>query len=540
MFQGDPNIRGEGEKIDYTPEMMQEYIRCSEDLIYFAEKYFHITSIDEGRQKIKLWDFQKRILKAFVEPPDGKRHICLLSSRQIGKTTVSRIFIIHYILFNADKNVALLADREKTALKILRELKSAYKELPIWLQQGILSDGWNALSLRLENGTNVTASSTASTAMRGEAISLLYLDEFAFVPRNIADDFMASVYPTIASGKTAKIIAVSTPNGLNHFYNLWRQSVRGENNFKAVKVRWDEIPGRDEAWKESVIKDIGIIRWNAEFAAKFIGSSNTLIDGDLLERIEVKDPIDVKWNGLFMIYEHPRKDATYILGVDTAKGTARDYSVIQVLRVDSEVDIEQVAVYRCNTISPFDYAQVCIQVSEYYNGAYLMVESNGVGQSTCDTIWYTYEYDKILNCDAKGLGILATRKTKLAGNMLLKRYIENGWLKINDKNTLLEISKYEEVSIDIFSAKNGENDDAVMALMWAVYFLTTTFYDGKTNDVKKIDPKFRLDGTDYEEDAPVIVFDDQGGVNFHQDQVNFDEDYNRRNNSSDEDLPILF
>lgn len=540
MFKGDPLLRGEGEKIDYTPEMLQEYIRCSEDVIYFAEKYFHVTSIDDGRKKIKLWDFQKRILKAFVNPPDNKRHVCLLSSRQIGKTTVSRIFIIHYILFNADKNVALLADKEKTALKILREIKSSFKELPLWLQQGILSDGWNALSLRFENGTMITASSTASTAMRGEAISLLYLDEFAFVPRNIADDFMASVYPTIASGKTAKIIAVSTPNGLNHFYNLWRQSVRNENNFKAIKVRWDEIPGRDEQWKESVIRDIGPVRWAQEFSAKFIGSSNTLIDGDLLERIEVIDPIGVKWNGLFLIYEYPEKGAMYILGVDTAKGTARDYSVIQVLKITDEFDIKQVATYRNNTISPYDFSQICIEISQYYNEAYLMVENNDIGSSVADTIWYTFEYDKILNCDPKGIGVRATKKSKLAANMLIKRYLENGWLQICDKTTLLEISKYEEISPDVFSAKHGENDDTVTSLLWGLYFLTTVFYDGKSNDVKKIDPKFRLDGKSEEEEAPIIIFDDQGGLNLNDDQINFDEDYNRKTIQSEDDMPLLF
>lgn len=547
MYLGDPNIRCAGEKINYTQEMMNEYIKCSEDIVYFAEKYFFITNIDTGRHKIKLWPFQKRILKAFINPPDNKRHICLLSSRQIGKTTISRIFIIHYILFNPDKNVAILADREKTALKILREIKEAYKELPLWIQQGVIPpDGWNALSIKLENGTNVVASSTASTAVRGEAISLLYLDEFAFVPKNTADEFMASVYPTISSGKTSKIIIVSTPNGLNHFYHIYRNAIRNENNFKAIKIRWDEIPGRDEAWKDSVIRDIGIQKWQQEFGAKFLGSSNTLIDGDLLERVEIKQPIDMKWNGLMLIYEHPKPDGFYILGIDTSKGTGRDYSVVQVLKIESEFDIKQVAMYRCNKIMPYDFAQICIEISKYYNEAYMMIENNDIGASCADVIWYTFEYDKILNCDPKGIGVRATRKSKLAGNMLLKRYMENGWLEISDTQTLNELSRYEEVTPDVFSAKHGETDDCVMSLLWGLYFLTTTFYDGKTNDVKTIDPKFKMDAPNHDEDRPIMIFDENGGDDIEKQFIEFDENYQkeqrqaRGDTASEDDMPVVF
>jgi len=271
MYQNDINLRSSGEKIEYTPELLKEYLRCKEDIIYFAENYFHITTIDKGRILPKLWDFQKKCLKVYTDPNAGlpesranKRHVSFLAARQIGKTTISKIYLLHYVLFNADKNVAILANKESTALKILREVKESYKELPLWLQQGIVSSGWNKKSIQLENGSMIVASSTASSSVRGESVSLLYLDEFAFVPPNIADKFMRSVYSTISSGKTSKIIIVSTPNGMNHFYHIYRGAIRDENQYRPIKVNWWEVPGRDKKFKEDFIADNGMVAWNQE------------------------------------------------------------------------------------------------------------------------------------------------------------------------------------------------------------------------------------------------------------------------------------
>ncbi len=514
MYQGDKTLRGTDEKIDYTPELLQEYIRCKEDIVYFAEKYFYITTLDKGRVIPKLWEFQKRCLKVYVDPNSGlpeqnqdKRHIVFLAARQIGKTTISKIYMTHYILFNKDKNVAILANKEKTALKILWEIKESYKNLPLWLQQGVADAGWNKSSINLENGSRVIAASTASSAIRGETISLLYLDEFAFVPQNIADDFMRSVYPTISSGKTSKIIIVSTPHGLNHFYHIYRNAIRGENEYRAIKVNWDEVPGRDEKFKESVIRNNDIIFWNQEYGCKFLGSSNILIDSEILERMDTTEPVDTKLGDLLQIYEQPQEGVMYILGVDSGKGTGRDFSVIQVLKILDEFDVEQVAIYRHNMIEPYGFAQVCIETSKFYNGAYMMVENNDVGSSVTDSIWYNFEYDKIINCDKKGLGIRSTKKSKLAANILLKRYLENGWLNLVDKRTVFELSRYEEVAPNIFRAGNHEHDDCVTSLLWGVYFLSTTFFDGKNLNVHRIDEKFKIQ-EDNENSVPPTIFDE--------------------------------
>lgn len=295
MYKKDPNLKADGEQVPMTPDLVEEYMRCKNDILYFAEKYFYIVSLDHGKIKIPLRLYQKKMLKSFVQPDKNKRHhICLLP-RQSGKSTISTVFLLWFALFNSDKEIAILANKEKTAKKILRRVKLAYKLLPLWLQKGIKV--WNETELILSNDTKIASASTASTANRGDSINLLFLDEFAFVPPNVADEFMASVYPTIASSKQSQIIAVSTPNGLNHFHHLWKQAIVGGNNFKPIKVKWHEVPGYDEKFKEDTIRDLGKKKWSAEFEC-FVSSTlveissniNNSIEeisiGDLYERLE--------------------------------------------------------------------------------------------------------------------------------------------------------------------------------------------------------------------------------------------------------------
>lgn len=329
-----------------------------------------------------------------------------------------------------------------------------------------------------------------------ESQNCLLIDEASFVPDYIWDEFYNSVLPTISSGKTSKIIMVSTPKGMNHFYNIYSDAVNDKNNFFPVKIPWYERPDRDQKWKEDTIKDCGTIRFAQEYNCQFLGSSNTLVEGDMLERIQTIHPITHKWNGAMLVYEEPQPNAFYVLGVDSAKGGGNDYSVVQVLKITGERDVDQVAVYRNNRIAPEEFAQTCIGISDYYNDAYMMVENNDVGDLVANSIWYDFECDRILNCDAKGLGIRSTKKTKLAGNLLLKKYVENGYLQINDNRTLYELSRYEEVSPNVFhAAGQNENDDCVTSLIWALYYLTTEFYDKDANNVvkKDIDNKFKID-----------------------------------------------
>lgn len=509
MFEGISTLRGRGEKIRMTAEDVQEYIRCKEDILYFAENYYYIQTIDDGRIKIPLWEFQKKMLKVFKDP-GPKRHIVVLSARQMSKTTVASLYFLHEALFSdKEMNMAILANNERTARDILSRIQMAYQNLPLWLQQGIDTGGWNKSTLLLENGVKILAASTSSSSIRGMTISVLLIDEAAFVADYIWEDFYNSVLPTISGGKTSKIIMVSTPKGMNHFYKIYKDAADDRTNFKAIKVPWWERPDRDSEWKAERMKEMEIQQFNQEYACKFLGSSSTLIDPDVLERTNMESPIDNKYNGAMLIYEYPQQNAFYILGVDSSKGNGSDYSTIQVLKVTSEHDISQVAMYRNNLIGPDEFAQLAIGVSSYYNNAYMMVESNDIGELVVHKMWYDYECDRILNCDAKGLGIRATRKSKLAGNLLLKRYMENGWLDIKDRRTIYELSRYEEVSPNVFhAAGQNEHDDCVTSLIWGLYYLTTVFYDKDSNslsDVKNIDSKYRIDN----DDTPVFVTPDE-------------------------------
>lgn len=275
MFDGNPLLRSAEEAVSYTKEMQEEYLRCMNDIIYFAEKYCYIITLDEGKVLIKLWDFQKKVLKAMVDPPEfyneeediyeKKQHVIILASRQISKTTLSSIFILHYAIFNQDKTIAVLANKEKTALEIIQKIKMIYENLPFWLQPGLKSAGWSKSRIEFGNGSRIIGASTASTGIRGFSINCLFLDEYSFVPASISDEFMASVYPTISSGKSSKIIMVSTPNGLNHFYNIWSDAIKGKNQYYPIKINWYDRPDRDETFKQKVIRDIGITRWLAEY-----------------------------------------------------------------------------------------------------------------------------------------------------------------------------------------------------------------------------------------------------------------------------------
>jgi hypothetical protein len=323
----------------------------------------------------------------------------------------------------------------------------------------------------------------------------LVLDEYAHVPPNIQDDFMSSVIPTTSSGKTSKIIIMSTPNGTEMFYNIWTAAVRGQNSYYPIKVLWSDIPGRDAAWRKRIIDDLpgGLDSFLQEYDCRFIGSANSLIDTDKLEKFKYKPYLDTKWSGLMKIYEYPIVGCKYVIGVDTAGGGGQlksNYSVIQVIKIKSKQDLEQVAIYRCNTVNPYDFAIIVKDVSNYYNDASAMIENNAdVGGILLATLWNDLEFDKIVNISPKWLGVKATSITKSEGNMLLKRYLESGWLTLWDKDTIHELSMYQEVRLGIFKAqRDSDFDDCVTSLIWAVYYTKTDeFSDLNMDDIYRPD-----------------------------------------------------
>lgn len=517
MFKSNPLLRAENEVVEYSIEQLVEYRRCENDIIHFAENYVKIVTIDRGIETIKMWDFQKEMILSLQNPPPNKRHACILASRQVGKSCITRIFLLHYLLYNTNKTVAILANKEKTARKLMKELKEAYQRLPYWLQVGVKA--WNADNIILENGMEVICSSTSSDGIRSYTISCLILDEFAFVPDNIAMEFISSVYPTISSGKTSRIICVSTPNGLNHFHKIWQTANNDpESEYYPIKIDWWRVPGRDEEFKRKTIANLpgGVIQWNSEYGNRFIGSTNNLVDPDILENIKTSKPIELQFKDRFLIYKKPEKGKEYVLGIDTGAGTGLDYSVIQVLEVNGECDLEQVAVFRDNMIDIHEFAEVCVGVSEYYNDAQMMVENDGVGQALVNDIFYTHENENLVNLDPKGLGINANKKTKPSACTLLKQYIENKWLRINDQTTLYELSRFVEVRKNVFQCQEKDgHDDTVTSLYWGNYFVKTPYYDPKGYRKAKISDEYNLNSSSEEEseEAPVIIFDEGIGFN---------------------------
>ena len=504
MYMGNPLLRGAGEKVAMTEEQIEQYIKCKTDIIYFAENFFYVQS-KGNRHTVKLYDYQKKVLKVMVDTPDNKQHICFLSGRQLGKSMVSSIYLTHCALFEKDDNIIILANKEATAKEVLEKIKMAYSNFPLWLQKGIVAAGWNKNSVTLENGIKILAASSSSDSVRGTTSSRVYVDEASFIPEHIWPSFWNSVYSIVSSyGDKAKIILTSTPKGLNHFYDIYSDAVKGLNNFYPIKVIWNAHPDRDEAWAERTKKDMGDIRsFMQEHCGDFQGSSNTLINAEFFTRFFVKNPIEYKYNGSMLIYEQPIEGKQYVLGCDPSRGTGADSSTIQVLKINSEKDLEQVAIYHNEFVDPETFAEICIGVSDFYNSAPMMVESNDIGSLVCDKIWNEHENENLINIAKTGLGVSANRKTKLAGNLLLKKYIENGYLEVVDNRTRKELATYCEVSPGVFHADSeSDKDDAVTSLIWAVTFITTEFYDPDSNGKSLAKSKDNRKTSD--EDKPIF------------------------------------
>lgn len=513
-------------------------LRCADDHIVMLDGYIECYVKDLSIGDILLTKNGKESVISIDELDidedemydlsiDSKEHTFYTNGILSHNSTISSIYLLWFILFHEDKTVAVMANKESLAIELLEKIKLSYRELPLWLQHGIVDDGWNKKKLSLENGSRILAAATSPNALTGYTINLLYLDEFGKVPQHVADDFIASVYPVISSGKTSKIIMISTPFGLNHFYNFWVGATRTDDNrnsFYPISVNWRDIPGRDDSFKRKIIKDIGISRWAQEFECRFLGTNSTLIDSDVLERTVYKIPVMSKWTGAFLVYEPPMRGAQYVLGVDTGKGTGRDYSVIQVIKIINQIQLEQVAVYRNNTIIPYDFAQVSVSIAQYYNNANMMVENNDVGITVCDRIWYDLQYENLINLDPKALGVRSTRATKKRANAYLKQYIEKKWLTICDEKTIYELSRYIEVRPGVFAAGYRDHDDLVTSLLWCMYYVKSEVFDGKRVDNCDIDDEYNVEMGEWEND---------GGIEFDDERPDRSNDRNKRDDDLD-------
>lgn len=476
-------------EMEYTPEQVIELKDSSDDIIHFT-KYVKIVNPDRGVVNFSdyIYPHQKKMLISF----DVNRfHVCLLPRQISGKTTTVGIYALHYAIFKSNKNIGIVANKEKTAIMILSRIKKMYERLPVWLKPGIVE--YARTSVLFDNGTRIVVSATSPDALRGWDISLLILDEFAFVPKNAANEFWASNYPTIFSSVESKIIVISTPNGMfNPFHELFSKAERKENSFIPVKVHWTEIPGRTQEWADQAKRDLGEQRYRQEIETLFLGSTNTLINPHVLETIvgDWVEPEIKELDDRFCIYEKVDGSATYIIGVDTAKGTGEHYSTIQVLKVlDSKLpELQQVAVFNDNNTDVYEFANIVNRVSLYYNKSHLMVENNAEGSTIVNVLWWDLENERLVNTGSKtvNLGIRAKRNTKPKAVLLMKKLIEDGMLKIVDKETLNQLTMFIENN-GKFYGKDGP-DDLVSALYWACFIFEMDVFDERVSFVEdKID-----------------------------------------------------
>jgi len=474
-YQGNKLIKKSNVKIQFEEWQIEEIAKCVNDVTYFVENFVYIISPDKGKHLIELYDIQYDYLRHL----DDNRFSIVMASRQVGKSTCCAIYVLWYILFKSQQKAVIIANKEKIAKDIFQKVRIAYEQLPIWLQIGVKE--WAKTSCVLENGSSCSCEATTEDGMRGITGSLIILDEYAFIKKNIADEFYTSMYPVITSSKSSKLVIVSTPKGLNHFHHMWKAAINKISTFAHFLMLWSQIPGRDEEWKEETIKNIGERRWRQEFSCEFLGSSKTLIQPESLEAFTSLDPIETKYDGYFKIYKKPIKNHQYVVGGDIAKGTGGDYSTAQVLDITT-FPVKQVAVYRNNTIGTRAFANLIVDICEMYNDSYLMLENNDIGHGVVDLVWRDIEYENLVNFsyDKKNkaeIGIRSTKKSKSVGCDLLKEMIEENKVEIIDADTIYELSNFTEFREGIFKAADGEHDDLVMALLWVLFVFKTEWVD---------------------------------------------------------------
>jgi hypothetical protein len=519
-YRDNPLLKKVGVQHEYTKEQIEEYMKCAEDPVYFCMNYIKIVNVDEGLINFKMWDFQKEMINLFKD----NRFVITKCPRQVGKTTTTVGYLLWATIFTDSQNVAVLANKGSLARDILAKYQLAYENLPQWLQQGVVT--WNKGNVELENGSKVIAASTSSSAIRGGSFNIVFLDEFAFVPNNIANEFFNSVYPVISSGKSSKIIIVSTPNGMNLFYKLWMDSLEGRNNYKNFEIHWSMVPGRDDAWKEETIRNTSERQFAQEFETEFLGSSNTLISGYKLQQLRYMNPIAE--HDKMKIYEHPiregqndaKSDHLYCICVDVSEGKNLDSSAFSVFDISS-TPYKQVATYSSSSISPILFPTVIVNAARVYNDAYVLVEINNNPQ-VADFIHQDLEYENLLKVFtgnkkpqqlsagfARGIqmGLKMSPQVKQVGCSNLKTLIEGDKLLINDFDTYSELTTFEQYKTS-FAAAEGANDDMAMTLVIFAWATTQSYFREIVNhDLRKQIQLENMNQLD-EEVLPAPIIDD--------------------------------
>ena len=492
VYLGNPNLKKANTPIEFTEDQIREFLKCKEDPVYFANNYIKIVSLDEGLTQFHPYHFQEKLINNFH---NNRFNICKMP-RQTGKSTTVVSYLLHYAVFNDSVNIGILANKAATARELLGRLQTAYENLPKWMQQGIIA--WNKGSLELENGSKILAASTSASAVRGMSFNILFLDEFAFVPNHVADSFFASVYPTITSGKNTKVIIVSTPHGMNHFYRMWHDAEKQKNEYIPTDVHWSEVPGRDDKWKETTIANTSEQQFKVEFECEFLGSVDTLIAPSKLRTLIYDNPI--QRNAGLDVYEPSKEKHDYVMTVDVARGVGEDYSAFVVVDI-TEFPHRVVAKYRNNDIKPMLFPNIIYEVAKSYNSAFILCEVNDIGDQVASILQYDLEYQNLLMCSMRGragqivgqgfsgkktqLGVKMSKTVKKVGSLNLKTLIEEDKLIFNDYEIISELTTFISKH-NSFEAEEGCNDDLAMCLVIYAWLVQMDYFKELTDqDVRK-------------------------------------------------------
>lgn len=509
-FNGIPNLRDANEPVKLDLDKLREIKKCAIDPIYFIRNYVYINTKDNGMQLFDLYDFQEAALKRFLK----YRFNINKWSRQVGKSTVVRGFILWWGIFHKDQLIAMIGNKLSLAKEQMQQLRDSYSRLPVWLQPGVKL--WNKTSIQFSNNSRIIVSSSSPDNIRGFAINLLYLDEFAFLRPNLATEFIASVMPSISSGKTTRCIITSTPNGMNHFYDMWQTSLeldqaeaefeKGNNDlYVRSVVTWDKVPGRTEAWAKAEKVKIGDQRFRQEYECEFVGSGITLIDYRCLETLKASDPLPFD-NSLWppslaeivkdisiRTFKYPEpagameaKGYSYAASIDTAYGMRQDYHVMQITKVYSNIKCEQVFTMSSNCTEVSDFCRIANIILKFYHNPYLIIEYNGPGKSTYDYFFNVAMYPNIINFDLHLRGLWATPTMKNNVVILLKMYVQRGYIKLHDYNTIMELMTFTKKTQNTWGGGGNTHDDHVTSLYWIIYFLNSTYYYGNFEEIENL------------------------------------------------------
>lgn len=478
LYMGNKNLPTDRAEFEWTPTMVASLKKCKQNLLHFAENYFTIVNLDRGREKIKLFKCQKKVLRSLRD----NRFNIVLASRQIGKTTLMTIYALWIASFQEDQRILIVANKEQTAINIFKRVRLAYEQLPNWLKPGVLEYGKTAMTL--SNGSSIGISTTSSDAGRGDSCNVLILDEMAFIDNHLVEAFWKSVYPIISSSKKSKIFIASTPNGTgNLFHDLYTNGVKGKNGWTPVRVDWWEVPGRDEKWKADTIQSLGSSQiFDQEFGCQFIETGESVLDEELSRRssLTIQDAKHLFEDGCYKVWSLPDESRTYSIGVDISEGVGDAATVVQVLDITDLTEIEQVAVYHSNKISPYNFTTKLLEILQQWGNPPALIERNNCGAQVVDTLKNVHGYENIVNYSpSKSVkmdrpGVIAHTNTKYKGVMNMKYWLsEVHAVVLRDSQTLEELKTFVRYPNGTWKAARGTNihDDRVMSLIWALMIL---------------------------------------------------------------------